>query len=138
VRLHLDALILLHRVWGAFGLLTGTSLALLALGTQAALHQLTALGRPEHAAVGLLVVCAALLSAVGLGALFAARGLKRRQTFGRAVALLLAIPNLIVVPFGTALGVYTFWVLLNNDARREFGRPTRGLTTRTHHEAVKT
>ena len=138
MRLHLDALILLHRVWGAFGVLTGTSLALLALGTQAALHQLRAAGRPESAAVGVLIVCATLLIAVGLGALFAARGLKRRQTFGRAVALLLAIPNLIVVPFGTALGVYTFWVLLNNDARREFGRPTRGLTTRTHHEAVKT
>ena len=28
--------------------------------------------------------------------------------------------------FGTALGIYTFWVLLNNDARREFGWPPRG------------
>jgi hypothetical protein len=41
-------------------------------------------------------------------------------------ALVLAVLNLIVVPFGTALGFYTFWVLLNNDARREFGRPPRG------------
>ena len=40
-------------------------------------------------------------------------------------ALILAVPNLIVVPFGTALGIYTFWVLLNDDARREFGRPPR-------------
>jgi hypothetical protein len=36
VRLHLDALILLHRVWGAFGVLTGTALGLLAVGTNAA------------------------------------------------------------------------------------------------------
>jgi hypothetical protein len=38
----------------------------------------------------------------------------------------MAIPNLLIVPFGTALGFYTFWVLLNDDARREFGRPPRG------------
>ena len=34
-------------------------------------------------------------------------------------------PEGVLVPFGTALGVYTFWVLLNNDARRTFGRPPR-------------
>jgi hypothetical protein len=35
------------------------------------------------------------------------------------------VPNLIVVPFGTALSVYAFWVLLNDEARSEFGRPPR-------------
>ena len=27
--------------------------------------------------------------------------------------------------FGTALAIYTLWALLNDDARREFGRPPR-------------
>jgi hypothetical protein len=126
VRLHIDALILLHRVWGAFGVLTGVSLALLALGTSVALRQVTAVGGPQQAAAGVLGVCAALLGGVGLGALVAARGLKHRRTSARAIALALAIPNLLAVPFGTVLGVYTFWVLLNDDARREFGRPPRG------------
>jgi len=48
------------------------------------------------------------------------------RPFARAAALGLAAPNLVIVPFGTALGVYTFWVLLNDDARRGFGRPLRG------------
>ena len=60
------------------------------------------------------------------GAWLVARGLKRRRTSARLAALVLAVANLIIVPFGTALGVYTFWVLLNDDARREFGRPPRG------------
>jgi hypothetical protein len=30
-----------------------------------------------------------------------------------------------MVPFGTALSVYAFWVLLNDEARRAFGRPPR-------------
>ena len=111
-------------------MLTGTSLALLALGTSVALRPITAIGGPAHAAAGVLSVCAALLGGVGFGALLAARGLKRRRTSGRGIALGLAIPNLLVVPFGTALGVYTFWVLLNDDARREFGRPPRGALPR--------
>ena len=81
--------------------------------------------------MGVLSFCAALLGGVGFGALSAARGLRRRRRSGRALALALAIPNLIALPFGTALGVYTFWVLLNNDARREFGRPPRGMAARS-------
>ena len=30
------------------------------------------------------------------------------------------------VPFGTALAIYTCWVLLNDDARQQFGRAPRG------------
>ena len=126
MRPHLEALTLLQRVWGAFGVLTGASLFVLAIGTDAALVERGSLGRAERVAVWILAVCAVTLVATGVGAFVAARGLRRRQRAGRVTALVLAVPNLLVVPFGTALGVYTFWVLLNNDARREFGRPPRG------------
>ena len=33
---------------------------------------------------------------------------------------MLAVLNLFVLPFGTALAIYTFWVLLHNDARALF------------------
>ena len=49
-----------------------------------------------------------------------------RRVYGSALAIAaiaLAVPNLVIVPFGTALGVYGLWVLLNDDARRQFGRP---------------
>jgi hypothetical protein len=124
--LHLDALILLHRVWGAFGILTGTALAVLAGGTDVAELQAGSLGRAELAAVWVLTATAAAILLAALAALAVARGLRRRLPAGRAGALVLAVPNLVIVPFGTALGIYTFWVLLNDDARREFGRPPRG------------
>jgi hypothetical protein len=57
----------------------------------------------------------------------AGRAVVRRKQRGRTAVLLLALPNLAVIPFGTALGVYTFWTLLNDDARREFGRPARAV-----------
>jgi hypothetical protein len=46
--------------------------------------------------------------------------LRRRNALGRAVMLGLAVVNLLVFPFGTALGAYALWILLTNDGRRLF------------------
>ena len=127
MRLHLDALILLQRVWAGFGLVAAASLATLATGAGLALDAAGSLGQAERGSIWILAICATLLVLGSAGALAAARGLRRRERSGRLAALVLAVPNLILVPFGTALGVYTLWVLLNNDARHEFGRPPRGL-----------
>lgn len=124
MRLHIDVLSTLHLVWGAFGVLTGLSLGILAGGTRLSLAG-EAFGMGERAAVALLAVVGVVLVIGGGVNAIAGWALRRRSTRGRLAALILAIPNLVLVPFGTALGVYTFWVLLNNDARRAFGRPPR-------------
>ena len=111
-------------VWGAFGVMTGFSLGILAAGTRAALAE-EVFGMGERAAVALLAIVGATLVAGGAVNALAGWAIKRGSRRGRLAALALAIPNLVIVPFGTALGVYTFWVLLNNDARRAFGRPPR-------------
>lgn len=123
--LHLDVLSRLHAIWGVFGVLTGASLEVLALGTRAALADLGDTGAGGQAAVWLLVIVGSVLALGGLVMIFIGRSLSRRRPFGRALALVAALPNLVLVPFGTALGIYTFWVLLNDDARRQFGRPPR-------------
>ena len=41
--------------------------------------------------------------------------LRRRRPLGRILMLALALVNLLVLPFGTALGVYALWMLLTND-----------------------
>jgi hypothetical protein len=51
---------------------------------------------------------------------WAAAMLRRRQPLGRVFMLALALANLLVLPFGTALGIYALWVLLTNDGRRLF------------------
>lgn len=116
------------RIWGSYGLLTAASLAVLAMGAAAALVRSGPLGSAERGTLYLLAGCAALLAGGGVCAWLAARGLQRRRASGRLAALAVAVVNLLIVPFGTALGVYTFWVLLNDDARREFGRPPRAPT----------
>lgn len=124
MRLHLHVLGILHLVWGAFGVLTGLSLVILAGGTRAALRG-DAFGVGERAAVVLLAVVGGTLLLGGTVTVMTGWAIRRRSPRGRLAALVLAVPNLVLVPFGTALGVYTFWVLLNNDARQAFGRPPR-------------
>jgi hypothetical protein len=46
--------------------------------------------------------------------------LGRRQPAGRVLTLGLALVNLLVLPFGTALGAYALWILLTNEGRRLF------------------
>ena len=122
--LHLDLLAMLHKVWGIFGALVGASLAILAIGTEVSLVRLGSLGMAEHAAVWMLVLAALIFGGGGVFALVVGRGVRLRRAAMRVPALALAGLNLLLLPFGTALGIYTFWVLMNDDARRAFGAPT--------------
>jgi hypothetical protein len=119
---HLTLLAVLHRVWGALGVLLGLSVLMLAGGAVAI--GFTS-GQGEIAAgitATLFAACAVALFAAGAANLWASRAMDRREPNGRVVALALGVLNLFVLPFGTALGIYTYWVLLHNDARAVFGR----------------
>jgi hypothetical protein len=120
MRSHVNLLGLLHLTWGGMGLLLGASLLLLAIGA-GAIARATA-GDPLTAGFTalLFVVFAAALALAGWANLWAGRAIRRHRSTGRTGALLLAVMNLFVLPFGTALAIYTFWVLLHNDVRALF------------------
>lgn len=56
-------------------------------------------------------------AAVGL---VAGWGLLQREPWGRMVAIVLGCLSLIDLPFGTALGIYTLWVLLPTQSEQEY------------------
>lgn len=117
MRAHLDLLGRLYVAWGSLGLLVGVSLVILAAGATAASDA------PEgRLAVGAIILAggAVLPIAGGALALWTGRAVARRGPRGRAGALLLSVPNLFLLPFGTALAVYSFWVLLNDHVREMF------------------
>jgi len=122
VERHVDLLGTLATLWGALAMLVGVSMLLLAAG---ALTELLApvANRVDFAAS----LTAAIFVLIGVFALvwggahvWAAALLKRRRALGRVLALALAVVNLLVLPFGTAFGVYALWVLLRDDGRRLF------------------
>jgi hypothetical protein len=119
---HVALLGVLAKLWGALAALVGVSLLLLAAGAMAEL--LDPVGAIAGFAAGLAV---AVFSVAGLVALawggahlWAAALLARFHPAGRLLMLTLAVVNLLVLPFGTALGIYAIWILLSPDAHRRF------------------
>lgn len=117
---HLRLLGVLQLVWGTIGLLLGVSTLLLAVGA-VAIGVSSADDRMAAGitAGGFVVFATAFLVGGGVNA-WAGRSLRRLEPRGRTAVLWLAVLNLFVLPFGTALGIYAFWVLLHNDARTRF------------------
>lgn len=103
-------------------MLVGVSMLLLSAGA------LAILVGPEGNSVALAAgLTAATFATIGVFALlwggahaWAAALLTRRQPSGRVLMLGLAVVNLLVLPFGTALGAYALWVLLTDAGRRLF------------------
>jgi hypothetical protein len=125
MQVHLDALGWLHVLAGWVGVVTGVAFLLLAAGTS------TLVAEPAGeagvtAVVWLLVAAGVAFVTGGVLMIVTGHGLVARRPRARFSALLLALPNLCALPFGTALGVYTLWALLNDDARSAFGRKRRG------------
>ena len=70
--------------------------------------------RPLISMVGWLILAKA---AVGF---FAGFGLLQREPWARVVALVVGFLALLSVPVGTALGIYTLWVLLPTKSEDEY------------------
>ncbi len=69
---------------------------------------------------GGLVFASALLGIQAVLAFFAAWGLLDRQGWGRIVAIIAGVLSLWRIPLGTALGIYTLWVLLPASSEVEY------------------
>jgi hypothetical protein len=122
VSAHLTLLAILQVAWGLIGLLLGVSTLMLAAGAVAV--GFTTQGReiPAGVTAAAFAVCAAALLVAGGVNAWAGSAIRRKQPAGRLAALGLAVPNLFVLPFGTALGIYAMWVLLHDETRRMFQR----------------
>jgi hypothetical protein len=68
----------------------------------------------------LFVGIAAFVGVFTLGCFFAGWGLLKLRSWGRPVAIVMGILVLLNMPFGTALGIYTLWVLLSSGADQQY------------------
>lgn len=69
-------------------------------------------------AVGIAI--AAFIVILSIPGIIAGIGLLKYRSWARIVALILGALHLLSFPLGTALGVYTFWVLLNEETKPLF------------------
>jgi hypothetical protein len=61
------------------------------------------------------VVIGVLMIVISIVAIIGSIGVMRRQEWGRIVIIVISFFTLIRVPLGTVLGVYSLWVLLNDE-----------------------
>lgn len=124
---HIDFLAQLYRLWGAvFAILGAAALAL--TGGAAAIARVSGpVATGSTVAAGVTAVALGSLAAVALiwAALhtWVGRALAGYGPRARLLALGLAVGNLPLLPFGTALGAYACWVLLHNEGRQVFVPP---------------
>ncbi|MBI4810355.1 MAG: hypothetical protein HY800_02720 [Ignavibacteriales bacterium] len=68
----------------------------------------------------ILVPIAIIILVVSIVGIIGAIGILKRKSWARIVLLIISFFNLMRIPLGTALGVYTIWVLMNDETIRLF------------------
>jgi len=118
---HVDFLGVLFIIWGVLTTLVGFST--LALGVAAA-AMIASRGSGGQLAAGVTAAAFTTLALIaivwGVGHVAVGVPLRRRQPWARLVALMLGSVDLLLLPYGTALGVYALWVLLNEKGKMLF------------------
>jgi hypothetical protein len=122
VATHVDFVGVLFIVWGVLTALVGISTLALGVGAAALVSSATRGG--GQVAAGLTAVAFAVLAGLALiwGLAHVAVGipLRRRRPWSRTIALTLGAVDLLLLPYGTALGAYTLWTLLSEGGKELF------------------
>lgn len=118
---HAEFLGLLYLAWGAIFAVVGLAGLALAAGAFAIARESSPVRVGSDLAAGLTAITLGIIAALALlwGMLHVWLGaaLRRYRPWARLLALGLAVINLVLFPFGTALGGYACWVLLNEEGR---------------------
>ena len=115
---HVKVLGVLYIVCGAIGVCVALFFGL-AIGAATGIVGQAA--SPEDAAIALPIIglggtaLVVLLLAFSLPGVIVGVGLLKLQSWARIFGIVVAAINLVNFPFGTALGIYGLWVLLNKE-----------------------
>lgn len=120
---HVDFLGVLFIVWGLLTTLVGVSTLALGIGA-ASLITSSAHGDGAQVAAGVTAAIFTALAVIAIvwGAAHVVVGvpLRLKRSWARMMALMLGSVDLLLLPYGTALGVYALWVLLSENGKRLF------------------
>jgi hypothetical protein len=119
--IHVDFVAGLFIVWGVLTTLIGLSTLALGVGAVAVL---ASSGRQASFAAGLTAAAFTALAIIaiiwGLAHVAVGIPLRRRLHWSRLAALMLGSVDLLLLPYGTALGIYALWALLRDEGKRLF------------------
>ena len=118
---HVDFVGVLFIVWGLLTTLIGVSTLALGAAAVALIAAATREGGSNGFAAGVTAVVFTTLAIIAIvwGSAHVVVGvpLRRRRPWARMAALMLGSIDLLLLPYGTALGVYALWVLLHEKGK---------------------
>jgi hypothetical protein len=110
-----------HIVYGGIGLLIGGMAVLLMLGLGVFVD--TASRHESGPAAAILMFVAFVVAAITLISsvpdIIGGIALLKRQNWARILLMIVSALNLFSFPFGTALAIYTLWVLLKPESHQQ-------------------
>jgi hypothetical protein len=115
---HVHLLGILHIVHSSLVLLLGLGIFMLMVG-------IGIISRDQDAALVLGIIgtlVAGLMVFISIPGIVGGIGLLKLKPWGRILTLIVGILKLLDIPIGTALGVYTIWVLMREDVEKLFNR----------------
>ena len=122
VREHIRLLGILWLALSVLNAVAGIVMFVIANTVFAHLHELE--GVPSDVPAGFLhslfTTIGVLILVKGALGFFAGWGLLRREPWARMPTIVLSFLALFNIPFGTALGIYSLWVLLPAESEREY------------------
>ena len=123
MRTQVDFVGILFIVWGLLTTLVGVSTLALGIGAVAVIASAARGGGSDFAAgvtAAAFTTLAIIAMAWGAAHVIVGVPLRRHRPWSRLAALMLGAVDLLLLPYGTALGIYAIWILLNEDVKKLF------------------
>ena len=120
---HVDLVGVLFILWGLLTTLVGLSTLALGLGAVALIASGASSGGRQFAAqimVAAFTTLALIAIVWGLAHVTVGVSLRRRRHWSRVAAMVLGSVDLVLLPYGSALGCYALWVLLSEQGKALF------------------
>ena len=121
---HYYVLGILHIVYSSFIAVAGIGVLFLGKVLFPWIMQMNPHNPPPAFIIPILQFVAWLLLIRGGAGVAAGVGLIQRAPWARVFALVMGFISLLSIPVGTALGIYTIWVLMSPGAEQEYARLT--------------
>jgi len=121
---HVQVLGILHIVYSSVALVSGLLVFLLFLGTGLFVGQLDEVQMAPVNVPAILftvgIAIAAILVILSIPGIIGGIWLLKRKEWARILVLVVGFVDLLHIPLGTLLGIYTIWVLFNDETVRLF------------------
>jgi len=113
---HITLVAALHIGFSVLFLIMALFLYFLLIGTGVCIQDYTAASILTFVGTALAI----LLVVISLPGLIGGIGLLHRKNWARILIIIVSCLDLINIPFGTAIGIYSLWVLLQEDTEKIF------------------